>query len=567
MNDCPSTEFIERYRCGDLLDPEQEELFEAHLLTCRDCRRLLHAESRQAAALLASQITPSPAHSRHLSDADMIAFVRHEVDPDERIWIEEHLANCRRCTSDVADLAKLHERVETETPDPKIDALNRPALWERSIHALQTFGQKSTRLIGMAVDWWKNLSINGRLIVAILFGIVTGLILRDRAADLQELGSIFLRVLELLATLYIFVAIVHTLLRTEVTELTARRLIYFAFSNTLAAVLIGLLVGNVVQPGIHWNVIAVDRNAETLRTVIGQPSTKVVESLLNNALLVVVSLGVAFGITLRKARQEQMDAGKKDYVVVQALLATIYRSLTLMLNAIVVLFPLAVFAVVAAQVGQQQWRTFQALLGFSATVLIALGLHVSFYLLRLWFGASVHPVEFLRQSREAILTAFSTASSAVTLPLTYRTLRDKVKVRVRAAGLGVLVGGQFNRDGTALYEAITPVFIAQALGHPLPLSQQLLIVGMAVIASIAAPGMPNAGLVTMVLVFRAVDLPAQYILLLPAVDWFLDRCRTAVNVMGTMTVACLLDRRTPANDPHADAGDHYEEPIEPEILD
>ena len=143
-----------------------------------------------------------------------------------------------------------------------------------------------------------------------------------------------------------------------------------------------------------------------------------------------------------------------------------------------------------------------------------------------------------------MLTAFSTASSVATLPITYTSVRDDVGVRERSAGLGVLVGTHFNRDGTALYEAITPIFIAQALERPLDLTQQLMVLVMAVIASIAAPGVPQAGLVTMVLVFQAVDLPIGFIALLLPLDWLLDRFRTAVNVLGGMTMTCLLDRRS-----------------------
>jgi len=127
-----------------------------------------------------------------------------------------------------------------------------------------------------------------------------------------------------------------------------------------------------------------------------------------------------------------------------------------MMNGIVMLFPFAVFAVIAAQVGRLDWHLFVALLGFSVTVLVALGLQILFYLLRLWFRAAIPPGEFLRGAREAVFTAFSTSSSAVTMPITYRSLRDRLGARQRSAGLGVLVGGHFNRDGTACMKRLPP---------------------------------------------------------------------------------------------------------------
>src|SRR5205823_9627510 len=108
-----------------------------------------------------------------------------------------------------------------------------------------------------------------------------------------------------------------------------------------------------------------------------------------------------------------------------------------------------------------------------------------------------------------------------------------------------LVGTNFNNDGTALYEAMSALFVSQLIGMHLSLPQQLMVVLTSIIASVGAAGIPEAGLVTMTLVFSAVGLPTQYIAILLAVDWFLDRCRTAINVMGDMNVSCILDGRTP----------------------
>src|SRR6184192_996861 len=145
--------------------------------------------------------------------------------------------------------------------------------------------------------------------------------------------------------------------------------------------------------------------------------------------------------------------------------------------------------------------------------------------------------------------AFSTASSTVTMPLTYACLREKVGLREESASLGALVGSNFNNDGTALYEAMAALFVAQMIGVNLTLAQQAMVVLTSVIASVGAAGIPEAGLVTMTLVFSAVHLPTGFIALLLPVDWFLDRCRTAINVMGDMNVSCLLDGKTREEQP------------------
>jgi len=159
------------------------------------------------------------------------------------------------------------------------------------------------------------------------------------------------------------------------------------------------------------------------------------------------------------------------------------------------------------------------------------------------FASWVSPLKLVMGTRDALAMAFSTASSTATMPVTYACLRDKVGLREENASMGALVGSNFNNDGTALYEAMAALFVAQMLGQDLSIGQQLIVVVMAVIASVGAAGIPEAGLVTMTLVFTAVNLPTQYIVLLLPVDWFLDRCRTMINVMGDVNVACMLEGR------------------------
>ena len=214
------------------------------------------------------------------------------------------------------------------------------------------------------------------------------------------------------------------------------------------------------------------------------------------------------------------------------------------------LVPLAVFGLVASIVGTQGFAPFRALGAFVLAVLLALLLQAAYYLARIRLGSWVRPLVLLRGARDALVMAFSTASSTVTMPVTFECLR-RIGLREKSASLGALVGANFNNDGTALYEAMAALFVsqmlaAQGLGAELGLAQQLLVVLTSVIASIGAAGIPEAGLVTMTLVFHAVGLPIEYIALLLPVDWFLDRCRTMINVMGDMNVSCVLDGRTRA---------------------
>jgi solute carrier family 1 (neuronal/epithelial high affinity glutamate transporter), member 1 len=144
-----------------------------------------------------------------------------------------------------------------------------------------------------------------------------------------------------------------------------------------------------------------------------------------------------------------------------------------------------------------------------------------------------------------MLTAFSTASSAATLPLTLECVEKRAKVSPRAAYFVLPLGATINMDGTALYEAVAAIFIAQAFGIELTAMQQVMIFLTATLAAIGAAGIPEAGLVTMVIVLRAVGLPLEGIGLILAVDWLLDRFRTTVNVWGDAAGAAVIERFLP----------------------
>jgi Na+/H+-dicarboxylate symporter len=210
---------------------------------------------------------------------------------------------------------------------------------------------------------------------------------------------------------------------------------------------------------------------------------------------------------------------------------------------------LAVFAKVAYIVGTQGFAPFKALGWFIVAVLLALILQTLYYLARIRISSWVPPMRLLVGTRDALAMAFSTGSSTATMPVTYECLVQRVGLRPQSASLGALVGANFNNDGTALYEAMAALFIAQMTGTDLTLTQQAMVVLTSVVASVGAAGIPEAGLVTMTLVFSAVHLPIGYIALLLPIDWFLDRCRTVVNVLGDTNVSCILDGKTPAAHP------------------
>ncbi|WP_413935019.1 dicarboxylate/amino acid:cation symporter [Nitrospira sp. BLG_1] len=388
---------------------------------------------------------------------------------------------------------------------------------------------------------WQSIPLYLRIVMALVLGVVVGIVLGPEAAVLSVPGKLVLRLLGALAPPLILAAIIHTFMTTHLGGPLAARLPRLLLLNTLVAITVGLTVANVFEPGRGAGLTPPSPHEEATKAAnpLAIFLENVPKSLLgplgdDGKVIGVIFIAVAFGMALRKERERPiMTVGHLVEVFLDALIK--------ILHWIIAVVPLAVFGIVASIIGSQGVAQFKALGIFVLCVLLALVIQAAYYLIRIRFGSWVSPVQLLRGGRDALVMAFSTASSTATMPVTYAALRDRVGLREQSAGMGALVGANFNNDGTALYEAMAALFIAQMIGMDLSLQQQMMVVLTSMIASVGAAGIPEAGLVTMTMVFSAVGLPVEYIPVLLTVDWFLDRCRTAINVMGDMNVSCLLD--------------------------
>jgi DAACS family dicarboxylate/amino acid:cation (Na+ or H+) symporter len=395
--------------------------------------------------------------------------------------------------------------------------------------------------------FWTRLPLYARILVGLVLGVAAGLVLGPDAKPLDWPARIVLRVLGALAPVLILVAVVRAIMTAEVQGSAAFRMAGLLVQNTLTAILIGLGVASAIRPGsgtqLERPTAAPAVHGDVFTQLLDNVPDSLVRPLVENKVIGVVLIAVAFGVAARSLKGSERRTAED-------LVSLGFSCILVVLGWVIALVPLAVFGKVASIVGVSGFRPFVALGWFVVSVLVALALQATYYLVRIRLGSWVRPRELVRATRDALVMAFSTASSTVTMPVTYARLRA-FGLRDRSASLGALVGSNFNNDGTALYEAMAALFVAQMLGVELSLVDQLLVVVTSVIASVGAAGIPEAGLVTMTLVFSAVKLPTEYIALLLTVDWFLDRCRTTINVMGDMNVACLLDGRE-----RAPAGEH-----------
>lgn len=404
--------------------------------------------------------------------------------------------------------------------------------------------------------WWQRIPLTLQIVIALVLAVCLGVALgagnsnaanKDLINNLAIPAELVLKALRALATPLILVAVLHTFMTTDIPGTAGRKLAVLLLTNTTVAILVGLLVANVLRPGT-WGRLAppegtqaASQSIDPWALVRDAVPDAILKPLVDNNVIQLIVIALSFGIVLRALKSEQIAQGKRGYQPIEDVVGTLFQAVIRILGWVIALVPLAVFGIVAKTVALQGFSPFKSLFAFIVAVLLALALQACYYLTRVKLGSWVNPLHFLAGGADAFLTAFSTSSSTVAMPITFEVLQTKIGLRESSASLGALVGSNFNNDGTALYEAMSALFISQVIGQHLSLPQQLIVILTSIFASVGAAGIPNAGLVTMTLVFSSVGLPTQYIALLVTVDWFLDRCRTAINVMGDMTVSALLD--------------------------
>jgi DAACS family dicarboxylate/amino acid:cation (Na+ or H+) symporter len=359
---------------------------------------------------------------------------------------------------------------------------------------------------------------------------------------------LILKLLGALAPPLILIAVLDTLIKAKLAGGVVPRMIFLLILNTLVAIGIGLLVANVIRPGA-W----ADRGQfrATTQSTDAAPAAYPISALLDNIpeslfkplvdnnVSGVILIAAGFGVALRRLEPD-------DRQIAERMVSVAFKAITIVLHWVIELVPIGVLGIVATEVGSHGFGAFRALFAFVLAVVVALLLQLAYYLIRIGISTWVRPRAVVRGMRDAIVMAFSTDSSTATMPVTYQCLKINVGVREESARMGALVGTNFNNDGTALYEAMAALFVSQLLGQHLGIGKQILVVLTSIVASVGAAGIPEAGIVTMALVFGAVGLPKEYIGLLLTVDWFLDRCRTVVNMMGDVNVSCMLDGKVRA---------------------
>jgi len=394
----------------------------------------------------------------------------------------------------------------------------------------------------------------------ILFGILAvkfgfGQLIKDWIAPF---GKIFINLLKLIAIPLIVASLIKGISDLkDISKLSAMggRTVGIYLLTTIVAVTIGLALVNTIRPGklvdeqtrtqllgdfagdAQKRILDANKQKETgpLQALVDMVPSNIIKASGENQMLQAIFFVVFFGIGLILIPPEKA-APVKDFF--DGLNEVILK----MIDLIMLAAPFGVFALLAALIVESpSIALFKALIGYSLTVLAGVGLMIfAVYplMVKTFTGRGYN--FFFKGIAPAQLLAFSTSSSAATLPVTMERVEEHLGVEAEVASFVCPIGATINMDGTSLYQAVAAVFIAQAMGIDLSFGDQLTIVMTATLASIGSAAVPGAGMVMLVIVLAAIGVPEQGLALIFAVDRILDMCRTSVNVTGDATVAMLV---------------------------
>uniref|UniRef100_A0AAZ3QJI6 Amino acid transporter n=2 Tax=Oncorhynchus TaxID=8016 RepID=A0AAZ3QJI6_ONCTS len=411
-------------------------------------------------------------------------------------------------------------------------------------------------------------------IVSVLLGIGLGVVVREYAS-LSHLhkqyfgfpGEILMRMLKLVILPLIISSMITGVaaLDSEVSGKIGLRAVVYYFSTTIIAVILGIVLVMTIKPGVSQEAEHIDRtgttpNVTTVDTLLDLVRNMFPENLLQACfqqvtvinitkdykivgsysdginVLGLIVFCVAFGLVIGKM-------GERGRILLEFFDALNEATMRLV-QIIMCYMPVGILFLIAAKIIEvEDWEIFRKMGLYMVTVLSGLAIHSTICLPLIYFAiVRKNPYTFTLGMAQALVTALMISSSSATLPVTFRCAEENLRIDKRITRFVLPVGATINMDGTALYEAVAAIFIAQLNDYSLDVGQIVTISITATVASIGAAGVPNAGLVTMVIVLTAVGLPANDVTLIVAVDWLLDRFRTMINVLGDAYGAGIVQK-------------------------
>ena len=395
------------------------------------------------------------------------------------------------------------------------------------------------------------LKLHWQILIAFILAIILGITIPEHSGYVRWLGDLFLRALKMIIVPLVFSSIVSGVANLGSTNSLGRlgiKTISYYLTTSVSAILTGLLLVDFIKPGVGADLgFRMDVPEMTSSTgsvgdiILRMIPTNIFDALASADMLAIIFFAIMIGFFIPRVQSEYSDLMIKFF-------NAIFEVMMKLTSFIIKFAPLGILGIVTGVVADQAAdksklvSMIQHLGIYMITVLVGLAIHFFITLpLILKFVGKVNPFLHYKAMSLPIITAFSTSSSSATLPLTIEAVENKAGVSNKISSFVLPLGATINMDGTALYECVAAMFIAQAYGIELGFVQQLIVVVTALLASIGAAGIPMAGLVMMSVVLTAVGLPLEGVGLILAVDRILDMCRTVVNVFsdtcGTVIIA------------------------------
>ncbi len=400
------------------------------------------------------------------------------------------------------------------------------------------------------------IALHWQILIALLLGLLYGIFLTDYVHLVEWMGDVFLRALRMIIIPLILTSIITGITQVEtgrrLRNLGVKTLIYYIVTSTIA-ILTGLVLVNIFEPGVGADlgftqeVDGLDIEAGSFgQTLIEIIPTNIFEAFSDGKMLSVIFFALIFGYFITRI-------GDKHRAVLDDFFKAAFEVVMKITMLIIRFTPFGVFGIIAGNITHilvDQGGGMEALLQvgsrlglYMITVFLGLSIHAFITLpLIQKFLAKVNPIKHFKAVSTPLLTAFSTSSALATLPLTLEAVEHNDGVSNKVSSFTLPLGATINMDGTALYECVAAMFIAQAYGLELGISQQVIIVITALIASIGAAAVPMAGLFMIAIILSAIGLPLEGIGLIIAVDRILDMFRTATNVWSDTTGAIVIAR-------------------------
>jgi proton glutamate symport protein len=393
------------------------------------------------------------------------------------------------------------------------------------------------------------IKLHWQILIALILAIFVGFFLTDQAYLFTWMGDLFLRALQMIIVPLILTSIISGVTNIGGAHSLGRlglKTISYYLITSLFAIVTGLVLVNLIQPGFGAD-LGLKKDVPELAAssgdlweiILRMVPTNIFEALISADILAIIFFSILFGFFITRLEKDSKELLTKIFNAG-------FEVMMKITHFIIRFTPLGILGIVVGVVAEQRENLVEVLgsLGkYFVTVLAGLLIHAAITLpLFLRSVGGINPFKHFKALTTPLLTAFSTRSSSATLPLTIDAVENNSGVSNKVTSFVLPLGATINMDGTALYECVAAMFIAQAYGIEMSFIQQMLIVFTALLASIGAAGIPMAGLVMISVILSAVGLPLEGVGLIIAIDPFLDMCRTAVNVWSDSSGAAIIAR-------------------------